>query len=33
MLVDNINMDLGETEWNGVDLIGLAEGRTSGELL
>jgi hypothetical protein len=25
--VDNIKMDLGETEWSGVDRIGLAQDR------
>jgi hypothetical protein len=31
--VDNNKMDLGETEWSGVDWIDLAQDRTSGELL
>jgi hypothetical protein len=31
--VDNIRMDLEEVGWGGVDWIGLAQGRTDGELL
>jgi hypothetical protein len=31
--VDNIRMDLGEIRWGGVDWIGLAQNRDSGELL
>jgi hypothetical protein len=31
--VDNINMDLSEMGWDGMDWIGLAQDRTSGELL
>jgi hypothetical protein len=30
--VDNIKMDLGEMEWGGVDWIGLAQNKESGEL-
>jgi hypothetical protein len=33
MLVDNIEMDLGEIGWDGMDWIGLAQDRDSGELL
>jgi hypothetical protein len=31
--VDNINIVLGEIGWDDVDWIGLAQDRTSGELL
>jgi hypothetical protein len=31
--VDNIKMDLGEIRWGGMDWIGLAQDRASGELL
>jgi hypothetical protein len=31
--IDNIKMDLGMIEWGGVVWIGLAQDRTSGELL
>jgi hypothetical protein len=31
--VDNIRLDFGELEWGGVDWIGLAQDRASGEIL
>jgi hypothetical protein len=31
--VDNVKMGLGEIEWGGMDCIGLAQDRDSGEIL